>query len=169
MTPSSGLFIFRKKELTRSSYIILIAVFSCMLPLTACDGGLKPPDAPAPYGTIEGTVHYEGTWPPADSLNDLRFVAFKVIPQSSSDFLNFQNFVFSERLQYNVESDSFRIEEIENGTYPYNGIAWQFGGLTDWRPAGIYSENNGLITVQGDTVKITVFVDFDNLPPFPPF
>lgn len=81
---------------------------------------------------------------------------------------DFQNLQFSNRLSYNVDSDSFLLEDVVNGVYQYNAIVQQYGGIFDWRPVGVYDENDGVITIEGETVHIHIEVDFDNLPPFPP-
>lgn len=136
----------------------------------SCEGGLQPHQVePNPIGVISGSVHYTGEWPPSSELKDLRFAPFNTVPQSTTDFLaDFQNLRFSDRLNFNVESDTFLVDDVPNGVYVYNVIAQQYGGLIDWRPVGVYKENDGIIIIRGDTVHITIDVDFDNLPPFPP-
>lgn len=138
--------------------------------LFSCEGGLEPPmDEPDPTGVITGIVTYSGEWPPADSLKDLRFVPLKSVPQKPQDiFADFNNLVFSERLKFDVEQDTFTVSQVPNGNYVYNAVAQNFGTFTEWRPIGLYKENDGLIIMEGDTVSITIHVDFDNLPPFPP-
>ncbi len=124
-----------------------------------------------PTGTITGTITYSGEWPPEDSLIDLRFVPLKSPPQTAQDiFADIENLVFSEKLDFYVERDSFIVEDVPNGVYVYNAIAQQYGEriLQDWEPVGLFTENDGVIIVEGDTTSITIQVDFDNLPPFPP-
>lgn len=153
----------------------IISVFlllSVLLILINCEGGLEPPIKDEnPTGVITGVVTYSGTWPPADSLEDLRFVPLKSVPQTAQDiFADINNLVFSEKLDYYVERDSFIVEDVKNGVYVYNAIAQQYGGniFADWRPVGLYTDNDGIIIVDGDTTSITIHVDFQNLPPFPP-
>ena len=139
--------------------------------MSACYGGLQPagPDSDD-RGVITGIVTYSGEWPPADSLLDLRFVPLRSEPKTAQDiFSDIDNLVFSERLDYFVDSDTFLVDEVQNGVYTYNTIAQRFGDelFADWRPVGIYSEDDGIILMQGDTVRISIRVDFDNLPPFP--
>lgn len=135
-----------------------------------CEGGLEPPIVePNPTGVITGVVTYSGEWPPADSLEDLRFVPLKSVPQTAQDiFADIQNLVFSEQLDYFVERDTFTVTDVSNGVYVYNAVAQQYGPnlFADWRPVGVYEENDGIIIVDGDTTSITVHVDFENLPPF---
>lgn len=138
----------------------------------SCEGGLEPPmDEPNPTGVITGTITYTGEWPPEDSLKELRFVPLKSPPQTAQDiFADIDNLVFSEQLDFYVERDTFTVNNVPNGVYVYNTVAQQYGEriLQDWRPVGVYDENNGMIIVEGDTSSISIHVDFDNLPPFPP-
>ena len=126
-------------------------------------------EEPDPTGVIMGTVTYTGEWPPVDSLKDLRFVALESAPQSVADIVSvFPNLPFSETLDFNVERDTFLVDSVQNGTFVYNSIAQQFGTITDWRPVGLYKENDGIIFNNDDTISIEIEVDFENLPPFPP-
>lgn len=138
--------------------------------LAACDGGLAPPDAP-PTGTIRGTVHYAGAWPPADSLRDLRFVAMRFVPQDTADFLELSRLVFSPHtLQRFVDHDTFVVRDVAAGAYVYSGIAQQYSpSLFAWRPVGLYEANDGVFFVSsGETTDVAITVDFRALPPFPP-
>ncbi len=148
-------------------FSILLIVF-----LISCEGGLAPIEQePEPFGVIVGTVTYTGDWPPPNELQELVFVPLPFKPQTFLEvILDLDNVRFSDRLQFNVDEDTFVIDEIENGTYIYNIIANQFGPnvFSDWRPLGVYTENDGVITVEGDTTYIQIDVDFNNLPPFPP-
>ncbi len=141
-----------------------------LLIFLGCEGGLEPPQPAPPSGAIEGFVEYIGKWPSPDSLFDLRFVAFKTPPQSPADFFDLSNLVFSNRLTYYVDDDQFFIEDVDNDTYRYNVIAHQYGQVVtaNWRPVGLYRSNNGIFTVRGDTIQISITVDFSDLPPFPP-
>lgn len=128
-------------------------------------------EEPNPTGVITGIVTYSGEWPPEDSLKDLRFVALESKPQSATDIVSvFPNLPFSETLDFYVERDTFLVDSVQSGIYVYNSIAQRFGDqiLQDWRPVGLYKENDGILIVEGDTVSITIDVDFNNLPPFPP-
>ena len=154
------------------TYLLLISAIFFLL--TGCEGGLKPPPPePEPIGAISGTVIYTGDWPPSSEFRELLFVPLPFTPTDFSQILG--EFIrgtlrSSGRLQTFVDSEEFFVGELENGVYVYNIIANQFGPnpLADWRPLGVYEENDGLITINGDTVEVTIFVDFDNLPPFPP-
>lgn len=153
------------------TFILLIAFTISMI---SCEGGLEPPPfEPEPFGAISGTVTYTGEWPPENELRELFFVPMKFTPSAFNEVLSeflLGNLKSSERLQFYVETDSFFVGELENGAYVYNIIANQFGPnqLNDWRPVGVYDENDGTIFIEGDTVQVAIHVDFNNLPPFPP-
>jgi hypothetical protein len=151
--------------------LISFALLIILISGSGCDGGLSPADADSnPVGVITGVVTYSGSWPPADSLKDLRFVPLQSEPQTAQDiFADIETLVFSERLNYFVDRDTFTVLDVQNGVYSYNAVAQRYGDelFADWRPVGIYEENSGVITVSGDTVHISVHVDFDNIPPFP--
>lgn len=175
MIASQRLIILQKKDVLKDSVSITALLFiTALILFTSCEGGLEPPPPESdPLGAISGTVIYSGEWPPAEEFRELLFVPLKFKPtdftQIVGEFLQ-GNLRSSERLQPFVESEEFFVDELENGVYVYNIIANQFGpnALADWRPLGVYEENDGLITIEGDTVNITIHVDFDNLPPFPP-
>lgn len=154
----------------RSLFISYLLTIPVLLWFTNCEGGLEPPmEEPDPTGVISGIVTYSGEWPPEDSLKDLRFVPLKSVPQTAQDiFADINNLVFSKRLDFYVERDTFTVSQVPNGVYVYNAVAQNFGTITDWRPVGLYEENDGVIIVQNDSTSIYVHVDFDNLPPFPP-
>lgn len=143
-----------------------------VLLIMGCEGGLEPPlEDPEPVGVIIGTVTYSGEWPPEDELRLLFFVPLPFIPNQFSDILlEIDNLRTSDELKRNVDEDTFIVDEVLNGAYVYNIIANQFGPqiLLDWRPLGVYTENDGVIIVEGDTTEISIHVDFNQLPPFPP-
>lgn len=137
-----------------------------------CDKGLEPQiEEPDPTGVIMGTVTYSGEWPPENELIQLFFVPLPFVPTSVADiFSELSNLKTSESLQRYEDEDEFIVDDLPNGDYIYNIIANQYGDklFEDWRPLGVYSENDGKIFVSGDTTRITIHVDFDNMPPFPP-
>lgn len=151
---------------------IRCGIFAAVLTslLLSCDHGLTPPDEP-PVGVIRGMIEYVGTWPPPDSLHDLRFVAMRFIPQDTSDFLQLNRVVFTPRsLRFNVERDTFTISNVAAGTYVYSGVAQQYtSNIFSWRPVGLYQNDDGIFQVRsGDTTDIEISVDFSHPPPFPP-
>lgn len=165
---------FYQSDMTKIRCLPFVLLLTIAFSVSVCEHGLVPPDEP-PKGQIKGAIHYLGTldsWPPADSLADLRFVAMRFIPQDTTDFLlRFNEIVFSDPLQLNVTSDSFTVDKVPVGTFVYSGVAQHYDAdlLYAWRPVGLYVENGGIFLVRADeTVEIDVNVDFRNLPPFPP-
>ena len=133
---------------------------------------MEPPiEEPDPKGVIMGTVTYSGDWPPDNELIQLFFIPLPFIPNSVGDIMSqLSSLRTSGSLQRNVDDDDFLVDELPNGAYIYNIIANQYDSniFQDWRPLGLFSENDGVIIVSGDTTVISIHVDFDNLPPFPP-
>lgn len=150
---------------------VSVGLFTLTVLLAGCDQGLAPPEEP-PMGAIQGYVTYSDrpTWPPRDSLRDLRFVALPFVPRDTVDLLQLNRLVFSERLAYRVARDTFHIDDVPAQAYVYNAVAQQFTrDILDWRPVGLYEENGGLLVVRPDeTTFVEISVDFRNLPPFPP-
>jgi hypothetical protein len=140
-----------------------------LLAMFGCDQGLVPPDIP-PMGTISGEIQYVGEWPPAEMVRDLRFVAMRFVPQDTADFLQLNRMAISSRLAYGVESDQFEIVDVEIGTFFFSGVAQQFSpNIISWKPIGLYDEGDGIFQVRaGETTDLTVVVDFDDPPVFPP-
>lgn len=161
-------------NLNRPTYCLILS--AVIMFLAGCDSGLQPPPVEgevASKGAISGTVTYTGEWPPDDELRQLFFVPLTFVPSGASEIVTefiSGNLIASESLETNVDSDTFFVDELPNGVYVYNGIANQFGSrvFSDWRVLGLYSDNDGIIIIEGDTVEISIEVDFDNLPPFPP-
>lgn len=159
-------------ERAKTTFYTVLSILLISIPIVGCDKGLEPPvDEPDPTGVIIGTVTYSGDWAPENELIQLFFIPLPFIPASVGDILQqISNLRTSESLKRNVDEDEFLVDEVPNGAYIYNIIANQYGDnlFEDWRPLGIYTENDGVIIVSGDTTVISIHVDFDNLPPFPP-
>jgi hypothetical protein len=147
---------------------ILLIILPVVL-IAACDHGLQPP-ADAGIGSIQGSIIYIGEWPPETELNDLRFVAMRFVPTDTADFFRLNEMEISAGLVTNVESGVFAINSAQVGTYFYSGIAQQFeDNLFSWRPVGLYTANGGIFSVsRGETVTISIVVDFQDIPIFPP-
>ena len=149
-----------------------ISILFVLLLFLGCDNGLVPPEDPA-RGSISGTVSYTGSWPDPATLFDIRFVAMRIVPESTQDIVDEfgrQRVVLSNGLQRPTTSDSFFISSVVTGPYVYSGVAiQQSNNVFDWLPVGLYSENAGIFQVlPNETTHIHVHVDFDNIPPFPP-
>lgn len=123
-------------------------------------------------GRLTGTITYvEASWPPRDSVRDLRFVALPFVPQDTSDlFRDLDDLVIGESLEYGVARDSFAIDAVPAGTYVYAGVAQQYSpDVLDWRPVGLVEDDGGILQVRdGLTTTVHLSVDFTNPPPFPP-
>nr|BCX01295.1 MAG: hypothetical protein KatS3mg041_1341 [Bacteroidota bacterium] len=143
--------------------------------LFGCDHGISPPPPPD-YGAIRGSVYIRSPWPPRDSVRDLRFVAFRIVPRDTADFLNLNNFIYSPSLltYFGADSFTFFVDSVPAGVYVYSGIAHRFGpGLLDWRPVGLYADEaqrpRPFQVERGEVVRdIRIEVDFYQRPPFPP-
>lgn len=119
-----------------------------------------------PEGTLVVNVIYDSEWPPQDQFEDLRVVAFKFKPVTEEDLTRIGEMLISDELEYGVSQQTVRFEEVPNQKFYGSAIAWQFGPnvFADWRAGGI---NNNEFEIKGNTVQITIRVDFDNPPPFP--
>ena len=154
------------------SFFFTVLLISLIVIQPGCDKGLEPlVEEPDPTGVIMGTVTYSGEWPPENELIELFFIPLPFKPTSIVQILQqMNNLRTSNSLQRYQDEDEFMVDDVPNGAYIYNIIANQYGRnqLTDWRSLGVYDENDGVIIVSGDTTVISIHVDFDNLPPFPP-
>lgn len=155
-------------------YIFLILlIFS-----VACDKGLQPPP-PVAKSYLTGLITYlngKDKWPPADSVIDIRVVAFKNYPPKDilEEITKGEAF-FTNSLPFFVDTSSFSLEIPEPPvTLNYIVVAQQYASLFDWRVIGVWTltEDNtkpSSINVEpGKTYSgINIKVDFDNLPPQP--
>ena len=125
---------------------------------TGCDTGLGPPDAPSGFSGVIRFKH----WPPADSVWELRIVAF---PSYPSD-------LFADSIRYSFTSEG---TTLDVGVYNYVAFAWRpTANLFDWRPAGVYSTGPGQfdpapvrVLLHKNVTGINIDVDFSNPPPKP--
>ena len=134
-----------------------------------CDSGLAPPGEVS-RGAIRGSIIYSGEWASPDSVRELRFVGMRFVPQDTSDFLQLNRMAISDTLARFVSQDSFFLSDVEEGPYVYSGVAENFGrGIIDWRPIGLYEDNEGVFIVRGnETTEIIIEVNLSARPPFPP-
>ena len=157
--------------LPRASPLALRPSLLALLLLAGCDHGLTPPEEP-PFGAIRGVIVYADpdAWPPRSEVRDLRFVAMRFVPQDTADFLQLNRMEISETLAYGVARDTIRIDNVAVGFFPYTGVAQQVTpDILAWRPVGLLDGNGGFFEVRpGETTEVSVTVDFDNPPPFPP-
>ena len=144
-------------------------------------------------GPLHGASGFSGlirfrNWPPADSVRDMRLVAFESYPSDSAGILatllaghgavypaigtRFPSFVDS--LQYEFTTASGTNLQVKN--YEYVIVAQQFGPnvLADWQPVGVYTVFPGSfipapirVILHHISPGIDIQVDFHNLPPKP--
>jgi len=161
-----------------------------LLLLSGCDRGLAPP-APEPwteFSGFSGTIHFKN-WPPLDSVQELRVVAFRHYPSDSSSI--FQLLVSGEAvvypaiglkslLQYGADTTSYVMTDdstsLKVGIYEYVVVAQKYGAniFSDWKPAGLYTKTPGSfvpapveVILNRITPGYDIYVDFHNPPPKP--
>lgn len=156
---------------------------------SGCDTGLGPINEPAGFS---GTIHFKN-WPPADSVRELRIVAFEKYPTDSAGvFLTLLNFKaalyppdlsskgslpkYVDTVSYRFSTKSTEGINLKVQLYEYVVVAQQYGPnvLTDWRPAGVYTMNPVTfepaplrVLLHRITPNIDFQVDFRNPPPKP--
>jgi hypothetical protein len=150
-------------------YTLIIIIFGL---LVSCDGGLEP----KPQSFLTGQILFSSqeTWPPKDSLIDLRLVALKNFPPSDivTEVVS-GNAYFSETLPFYMDSVSFQIEISDAPVeLKYIGVAQNYGEILDWRVVGVYSadssaEHSSVFISTGETKEIVIYVDFNNIPEQP--
>jgi len=156
-----------------------------------CDTGLGPPDAPSGFS---GVIHFKH-WPPADSVQELRVIAFPEYPSDSAsillDILYGYAIVYPQIGQHNLLEDttqqvlfadsihySFTTAgtTLKVGVYSYVALAWRYGSnvFADWRPAGVYTMGPGpfdpasvRVLLHKNVTGIDIVADFANPPPRP--
>lgn len=145
---------------------------------TACDGGLEPADKPV----ISGTVTYVGgadAWPPADSIREVRVVAFRSYPPEDiiGEVLGERAYFTQQSLPPFADTSSYVIELPSPAPDRIAAVvaALRYGDniMADWRVIGVYttsgdqSEPTALDLSGSARRDINITVDFDNPPPQP--
>ncbi len=160
-----------KLAMKKLYYLLFIIIAT----LVSCDGGLEPP-AQVSKSYLKGTIYFKSSWPQIDSLKDLRVVAFKSYPPKDilTEVVSGNAIFTQETLPFNVDSSNFSIEFSQTPLeFKYIAVAWQFGGLLDWKAIGVYSLDNNpnnpspIKIETGKTYNISINADFINLPPQP--
>ncbi len=162
----------------------LIFFFVLVVFLAGCDKGLQATSGTSALpqnGVFAGLITFRN-WQVADSLYDIRLVAFRVFPPG-----DIVNEVLLGRAVIHPpigggqlttrNTDSLRYAfEVPATTYPYVVIAQQFGPdlMMDWRAVGQYdldtilTEPSPVVVTANDTLDdIDILVDFANRPPSP--
>jgi hypothetical protein len=155
--------------------------------VVGCDEGLKPPPPPT---ILSGTITYVGgraSWPPADSVLNLRLVAFKEFPPRdifgeiimrrayyTPEGLTLDSTLakFAERTAYSIEIPDPAPEELQ-----YIAVVMlvnpQILLPSSWRVVGIHNVNGDntrparLRVTPNAENRADIRVDFRNLPPQP--
>lgn len=145
--------------------------------ISSCDQGIVPEPPPA-YG-IAGTAYFSN-WPPPDSIQDLRLVAFKSYPTGNvvNEVLQ-GNARFTNRLGPHGAAEisyTLLLSPLQPGTFEYIAVAQQYGPnlFADWRAVGVYyaagdTTRPGTVFVPGNAIVqgVDIYIDFDNPPPPP--
>ncbi|MCL4539947.1 MAG: hypothetical protein M1378_10215 [Bacteroidetes bacterium] len=148
-----------------------------------CNRGLSPTQASSSGPTgFGGTIRFLSSWPPADSVQDLRVVAFYHYPPSNilTEVSGGQAKVYPaigmSGLPKFVDSLSYEFNLDSAATFRYVVVAMQYGSnpLQDWTVVGAYGYSHGV--GQPDSVVVSagkfmngidIDVDFKNTPPNP--
>ncbi len=158
-----------------------IGALCISLGIIAGCGGLDPTIEPA-FSGLRGTITFAGgpsAWP-ADSIYDLRVVAFEEQPKVPADIIASlirQRAAFTPvMLPIRTDSCTFEIEVLAPPrVFPYVVVAMQVGPnfQQDWLMLDVYAPSGdksqpGIVRVpSGSVVDLRFAVDFANLPPQP--
>ena len=165
---------------------ILPMLAAGVLIASGCDTGtgLAPLNEPSGFS---GVISFKN-WPPPDSVQELRVVAFESYPTDSSGILvallSGRAVVYPQIGQKGLRQylDTLHYEFTDKGTnlqaklYGYVAVAWKYGSniFVDWRPAGVYTTTPGTfqyapvrVLTHRITPDINIDVDFHNPPPRP--
>lgn len=173
-----------KFRIENSIRLILICLFAACFPiLSGCNQGLSPTQASSSVKPgFGGTVRFVSAWPPADSVQDLRIVAFHNYPPTNiyNEVLNRQAVVYPaigmSGLPKFVDSLSYAFTFDSAATFQYVVVALQYGSniFQDWKVVGAYGYSHGkgspkTVVVPPNTFVngIDIDVDFENTPPTP--
>lgn len=160
------------------SALLLVCICATMLGVIACEDHGMSPVTEAETAGFSGTITFRSTWPPQDSVRDLRIAAFRNYPPKDilSEIIG-GSAVFSDKLPFGVTKIDYRVQSASlSGSYAYVVVAQNYGPdpFQQWKAVGVYA-------ITGDVTKptaidlgsgrflraIDVEVDFINLPPQP--
>ena len=156
--------------------IVLVPLLGFVL--SGCTHGLEPLPVQPGFG---GTIRFVSPWPPADSVKDIRVVAFYTYPPKNiiGEVLSGQAKVYppigSTPLPTFVDSLKYTFD-TDPATFQYVVVALQYGSnvFSDWKVVGAYGYSHGtgvpkpVIIPEDSYVKgIDIEVDFKNTPPTP--
>ncbi len=154
-----------------AALVIVVALAACE------DHGLSPVNAVETPG-FSGTILIRSTWPPQDSVRDLRVAAFRHYPPTDilSEIVN-GSAVFSDELPYGADTIRYSVRSADlKGIFEYVVVAQNYGPdpFRQWRAVGVYNLA-GDFTIPAPIDlgtgrylrEIDLDVDFINLPPQP--
>ncbi len=162
---------------TIHSRLFLLMTFSLFL--FGCNHGLAPITVQPGFG---GTVRFVSAWPPADSVLNLRVVAFRdyppqnIITEVTSGSALVYPPIAASSLPTFVDSVTYSFTLDSASTFKYLAVVMQYGSniLQDWEVVGAYGYSHGAGTPKQVIVSQNNFlngidfdVDFKNLPPNP--
>ena len=174
----------RSSSLDRHLWVPAAVTALILALLSSCDDGLGPISNPS---GISGVLRFKN-WPRADSVQELRLVAFKQYPHDSTLLLleyalgraavyppigstAFPKFLDSIPYSFTTEHTTLQVDK-----YDYIVVAWRYGRnpLVDWRPAGVYTIEPSTfnpapvrILLHRIIPEINIECDFSNPPPRP--
>ena len=181
--PASGIkpiqhSTFRIKNSLPGYFIMFLLAFGTIF--IGCTHGLEPLPLQSGFG---GTVRFISAWPPADSVVDLRVVAFYKYPPSNifGEVINGQAKVYpaigpGTSLKLPLDSVAYTFTLDSASTFQYVVVALQYGSniTTDWKVVGAYGYSHGAGSPKSVIVPdnsfingIDIDVDFKNVPPTP--
>jgi hypothetical protein len=167
------------RALTAAALIASLTLF-----VAGCDTGLGPLNEPAGF---KGIIHFTN-WPPADSVYELRLVAFETFPIDSSSIIlsllrgtavvyppfgasGFPAFRDTVSYTFSTQGTTLQVKK-----YDYVIVVLRYGKniLNDWKPVGVYTTTPDSfdptpvrVLLHKMTSDIDIFVDFHNPPPKP--
>jgi hypothetical protein len=168
----------------RHSLFFALLVTTIAIHSSGCNEEIGPVNGASGFSGVMRFTH----WPPADSVRDLRLVAFDSFPTDSAQILitllagggavyppiGTRFPLFIDSLVYAFTTTSGTNLQVKN--YGYVIVAQQYGPniLTDWQPAGVFSTGPGpfdpaplRVLLHHVTPGININIDFHNLPPKP--
>jgi hypothetical protein len=172
--------------MNRTRSVLLFLTF--LLPFwSGCDTGLGPILEPSGFS---GVIRFKN-WPSADSVQDLRIVAFEQYPADSSRIFEvlftgraavyMSDLSVKGSLPKFVDSAPYEFTNktginLQTKQYNYIIVAQKYGPnvYTDWKPAGVYTLTPGSFDPSPVRVllhriipNVDIDVDFHNPPPKP--
>jgi hypothetical protein len=155
--------------------ILLLLAYLSIIVLTSCQSGLNP--ELQKDSKVRGKLIFissRDTFPPTDSIKDMRVVGFKTYPPTNvvADVLTGNAYFTDRTLDYSKDTVDFEITiPVPPVELQYIVAGYQYGSILEWRVIGVYHKGTDSITSlkteKGKNYEIEIFVDWKNLPPQP--